>query len=54
MLPPVDRTVVSSDGTTIAVSEAGDGPAVVVVGGAFDHRGTNESRSKIAYNFPLP
>lgn len=40
MLPPVDRTVVSSDGTTIAVSEAGDGPAVVVVGGAFDHRGT--------------
>ncbi|MBF4614370.1 alpha/beta fold hydrolase [Curtobacterium sp. VKM Ac-1376] len=40
MLPPVDRTVVSSDGTAIAVSEAGSGPAVVVVGGAFDHRGT--------------
>jgi pimeloyl-ACP methyl ester carboxylesterase len=40
MFPPVDRTVVSSDGTTIAVSEAGDGPAIVVVGGAFDHRGT--------------
>lgn len=40
MLPLVDRTVVSSDGTALAVSEAGDGPAVVVVGGAFDHRGT--------------
>ena len=40
MLAPVDRTVVSADGTVLAVSEAGSGPAVVVVGGAFDHRGT--------------
>ncbi|MFJ3379150.1 alpha/beta fold hydrolase [Curtobacterium sp. NPDC090217] len=36
----VDRTVVSTDGTRIAVSDAGSGPAVVVVGGAFGHRGT--------------
>lgn len=36
----VDRTVVSADGTVIAVSDAGTGPALVVVGGAFDHHGT--------------
>ncbi|MGN8049291.1 alpha/beta fold hydrolase [Curtobacterium sp. 22159] len=36
----VDRTVVSADGTVIAVSDAGSGPALVVVGGAFDHHGT--------------
>lgn len=35
-----DRTVVSADGTVIAVSDVGCGPSVVVVGGAFDHRGT--------------
>lgn len=37
----VDRTVVSADGTVLAVSEAGAGPALVVVGGAFDHHGTS-------------
>lgn len=36
----VDRTVVSADGTPIAVSETGSGPALVVVGGAWDHHGT--------------
>ncbi|MBA8989164.1 pimeloyl-ACP methyl ester carboxylesterase [Curtobacterium pusillum] len=36
----VDRTVVSADGTVIAVSDAGTGPALVVVAGAFDHHGT--------------
>lgn len=36
----VDRTVVSEDGTVIAVSESGAGPALVVVAGAFDHHGT--------------
>ena len=36
----VDRTVVSADGTVLAVSDAGTGPALVVVGGAFDHHGT--------------
>lgn len=40
MRAPVDRTVVSADGTVLAVSEAGAGSAVVIVGGAFDHRGT--------------
>ncbi|WP_022903187.1 alpha/beta fold hydrolase [Curtobacterium sp. B8] len=41
-VPPrtVDRTVVSADGTALAVTETGSGPALVVVGGAFDHRGT--------------
>ncbi|WP_144711549.1 alpha/beta fold hydrolase [Curtobacterium pusillum] len=36
----VDRTVVSADGTAIAVSDAGTGPTLVVVGGAFDHHGS--------------
>lgn len=36
----VDRTVVSADGTVLAVSDGGTGPALVVVGGAFDHHGT--------------
>lgn len=36
---PVERTVTSADGTTIAVSTAGQGPAVVLVAGPFDHRG---------------
>lgn len=40
MHPSTDRTVVSADGTRIAVSDAGSGPTVVVVGGAFGHRGT--------------
>ncbi|MBT2502019.1 alpha/beta fold hydrolase [Curtobacterium sp. ISL-83] len=36
-----DRTVVSPDGTAIAVSDVGSGPALVVVAGAFDHRGSS-------------
>ncbi len=35
-----DRTVHSADGTPLAVSDGGDGPALVVVGGAWDHHGT--------------
>jgi pimeloyl-ACP methyl ester carboxylesterase len=35
-----DRTVRSADGTPLAVSDGGDGPALVVVGGAWDHHGT--------------
>ncbi|OII11366.1 hypothetical protein BIU97_05530 [Curtobacterium sp. MCBA15_009] len=34
----VDRTVVSADGTVIAVTDSGTGPALVVLAGAFDHR----------------
>lgn len=40
MQQPVDRAVVSADGTPIATTSRGAGPAVVLVGGAFDHRGT--------------
>ncbi|PYY34350.1 alpha/beta hydrolase [Curtobacterium sp. MCPF17_011] len=40
MTTTADRSVLSADGTRIAVSSSGDGPALVVVGGAFDHRGT--------------
>ncbi|MDM7892559.1 alpha/beta fold hydrolase [Curtobacterium caseinilyticum] len=36
----LDRTVVSTDGTPLAVAEAGSGSALVVVGGAWDHHGT--------------
>jgi len=36
----VDRTVVSADGTGLAVSEEGSGPTLVVLAGAFDHHGT--------------
>ncbi|PZF57328.1 alpha/beta hydrolase [Curtobacterium sp. MCSS17_008] len=36
----LDRTVLSADGTPLAVAEAGSGPALVVVGGAWDHHGT--------------
>jgi pimeloyl-ACP methyl ester carboxylesterase len=32
--------VTSADGTTIAYERSGDGPPVVVVGGAFNHRGS--------------
>ena len=38
--PAVDRTVRSDDGTELAVTETGSGPSLVVIGGAFDHRGT--------------
>ncbi len=38
--PALDRTVRSADGTELAVTETGSGPTLLVVGGAFDHRGT--------------
>jgi len=37
---PLDRTVVSRDGTVLAVSESGTGPTLLVLGGAWDHHGT--------------
>jgi pimeloyl-ACP methyl ester carboxylesterase len=40
MTTTAERSVRSADGTRIAVSSSGDGPALVLVGGAFDHRGT--------------
>ncbi|MGY1809582.1 alpha/beta fold hydrolase [Blastococcus sp. SYSU D00669] len=38
--PPVMQTTTSADGTAIAYETWGEGPAVVVVGGAFNDRGT--------------
>ncbi|PZE69750.1 alpha/beta hydrolase [Curtobacterium sp. MCBD17_021] len=40
MTTTAERSVLSPDGTRIAVSSSGSGPALVLVGGAFDHRGT--------------
>jgi pimeloyl-ACP methyl ester carboxylesterase len=37
-MPLIDDTVTSPDGTTIAFDRSGDGPPVVLVGGAFQHR----------------
>ena len=37
-----DRTVVSSDGTRLATSTRGDGPALVVVGGPFDVKSSRQ------------
>jgi pimeloyl-ACP methyl ester carboxylesterase len=37
-LGPDERTVVSADGTRIAMTVVGSGPALVLVPGAFDHR----------------
>ncbi|PYY62331.1 MULTISPECIES: alpha/beta fold hydrolase [unclassified Curtobacterium] len=40
MTTSTGRSVTSADGTQIAVSSSGSGPVLVLVGGAFDHRGT--------------
>jgi len=34
----ITSTTTSADGTTIAYDRVGDGPAVILVGGAFQHR----------------
>lgn len=44
----VDRTVLSADGTPLAVSEEGSGPALLVVGGAWDHHGTPAQEKVVA------
>jgi pimeloyl-ACP methyl ester carboxylesterase len=41
-------TVTSSDGTRIAYDVYGTGPAVVLVGGAFQHRAIDEGTAKLA------
>ncbi|SCL39823.1 Lysophospholipase, alpha-beta hydrolase superfamily [Micromonospora pallida] len=38
--PPAVRTVRSADGTTIAYEPAGEGPPIILVGGAFNDRTT--------------
>jgi pimeloyl-ACP methyl ester carboxylesterase len=41
-------TVTSKDGTTIAFSRTGDGPAIILVDGATAHRGMNPRGAEIA------
>lgn len=42
------NTVRSSDGTTIAYSRDGAGPALILVGGAFQHRAIDERTGRLA------
>jgi pimeloyl-ACP methyl ester carboxylesterase len=46
------KTITSKDGTTIAYDQAGTGPAVILVGGAFEQRAMESDTSKLAV-FPL-
>ncbi|WP_163511337.1 alpha/beta fold hydrolase [Fodinicola acaciae] len=41
-------TVTSTDGTTIAYTYVGSGPAVILVGGAFQHRAIDASTREVA------
>ncbi len=41
-------TVTSKDGTTIAFDRSGEGPAIVLVGGAFQHRAIDPSTARLA------
>ena len=41
-------TVTSADGTTIAFDRYGSGPAVILVGGAFQHRATDPGSAELA------
>jgi pimeloyl-ACP methyl ester carboxylesterase len=40
--------VTSSDGTTIAFDRSGDGPAIILVGGAIQHRAIDERTTELA------
>ena len=42
------HTVASKDGTTIAFDRSGDGPAVILVGGAIQHRAIDPSTARLA------
>lgn len=42
------HTVTSKDGTTIAFDRSGEGPAIVLVGGAFQHRAIDPSTARLA------
>ena len=42
------RTTRSSDGTTIAFDRSGEGPAVILVGGAFQHRAFDPAMAELA------
>ncbi len=42
------HTVTSKDGTTIAFDRSGEGPAVILVGGAIQHRAIDPSSARLA------
>lgn len=42
------KTVISNDGTAIAFDRLGDGPAVILVGGAFQHRAIDPRTAELA------
>ena len=42
------NTVRSQDGTTIAFDRTGEGPPVILVGGAFQHRAIDASVAQLA------
>jgi pimeloyl-ACP methyl ester carboxylesterase len=42
------NTVTSKDGTTIAFDRPGEGPAIILVGGAFQHRAIDPSTARLA------
>ncbi len=46
------RTVTSKDGTTIAFDQSGTGPALILVGGAFEQRAMDSETAQLAA-FPL-
>lgn len=46
------KTVTSKDGTTIAFDHAGEGPALILVGGAFEQRAMDSETAQLAA-FPL-
>ena len=41
-------TVTSSDGTTIAFDRLGEGPAIILVGGTFEHRAMDSETAQLA------
>jgi len=42
------RTVTSKDGTAIAFEQSGKGPAIILVGGAFEQRAMNSATAQLA------
>src|SRR5262245_18952944 len=42
------RTVISHDGTTIAFEQSGQGPALILVGGAFEQRAMDSATARLA------
>lgn len=46
------KTITSSDGTTIAFSQSGTGPALILVGGMFEQRAMDSETARLAA-FPL-